>query len=280
MTYALNSICVVIMSKSDSPKKGDLFIVDNSDDAWKVQKYLAEWCELSNKFDIATGFFEIGSLLTLEQKWQNLDKIRILMGDEVSKRTRHAFEEGLSSIVDKLDDSIEAEKVENDFLDGVPAIVDGIRNRTIDCKIYRKKKFHAKAYITHSKFNVVGSAALVGSSNFTLPGITENVELNVHIKHELDTLQDWFEQHWNEAEDVTPEILRTVERHTKEYSPFEVYTKALYEYFKGHELTASEWERRKSKVYPILDQYQKEGYHALMKAIYYPSAYYNKKGAI
>jgi superfamily II DNA/RNA helicase len=265
MTYALNSICVVIMSKSDSPKKGDLFIVDNSDDAWKVQKYLAEWCELSNKFDIATGFFEIGSLLTLEQKWQNLDKIRILMGDEVSKRTRQAFEDGLHYIVGKLDDSIEAEKVENDFLDGVPAIVEGIRNRTIDCKIYRKKKFHAKAYITHSKFNVVGSAALVGSSNFTLPGITENVELNVHIKHELDTLQDWFEQHWNEAEDVTPEILRTVERHTREYSPFEVYTKALYEYFKGHELTASEWERRKSKVYPILDQYQKDGYHALMK---------------
>jgi superfamily II DNA or RNA helicase len=265
MTYALNSINVVIMSGSDSPKKGELFIVDNSDVAWKVKKYLAEWCELSNKFDIATGFFEIGSLLTLEPKWQKLEKIRILMGDEVSKRTRQAFEDSLHYIVGKLDDSIEQEKEANDFLDGVPAIVDSIRNRTIDCKIYRKKKFHAKAYITHSKFNVVGSAALVGSSNFTLPGITENVELNVHIKHELDTLQDWFEQHWNEAEDVTPEILRTVERHTREYSPFEVYTKALYEYFKGHELTASEWERRKSKVYPILDQYQKDGYHALMK---------------
>jgi len=102
----------------------------------------------------------------------------------------------------------------------------------------------------------------------------------VQIKHEIETLQDWFEEHWKEAEDVTPEILKTVERHTKAYTPFEVYTKALYEYFKGHELTASEWERKESKVYPILDQYQKEGYHALMKAIYYPSAYYNKEGAI
>jgi superfamily II DNA or RNA helicase len=246
-------------------EREDLFIIDNSDSAWKVQKYLSEWCELSKKFDIATAYFEIGSLLSLNGKWRNLEKIRILMGDEVSKRTYQAFEAGLGYITNKLDESIEREKEENDFLDGVPAIAESIRNRTIECKVYRKKKFHAKAYITHSKFGVIGPAALVGSSNFTLPGITQNVELNVQIKHEIGTLQKWFEQHWKEAEDVTLDILRTVERHTREYSPFEVYTKALYEYFKGHELTTSEWELRHSKIYPILDQYQKDGYHAVMK---------------
>jgi superfamily II DNA or RNA helicase len=253
------------MNERVASKKGDLFIVDNSDAAWRVQKYLSEWCELSKKFDIATGFFEIGSLLTLDQKWQNLEKIRILMGDEVSKRTQQAFEEGLKHITGKLDDSIEQEKNENDFLEGVPAIVEGIRNNNIECRVYRKKKFHAKAYITHSKFDVIGSAALVGSSNFTLPGLTENIELNVQIKHEIEILQNWFEEHWGEAEDVTPEILKTVEKHVREYSPFDIYTKALYEYFKGHELTASEWELRDSKIYPILSQYQKDGYQALMK---------------
>ena len=213
------------MNERATSKKGDIFIVDNSDAAWKVQKYLSEWCELSKKFDIATGFFEIGSLLTLDQKWQNLEKIRILMGDEVSKRTQKAFEEGLENIASKLDDSIEREKEENDFLEGVPAIVEGIRDNTIECRIYRKKKFHAKAYITHSKFDVIGSAALVGSSNFTLPGLTENIELNVQIKHEIEILQKWFEEHWKEAEDVTPDMLKTVERHVREYSPFDVYTK-------------------------------------------------------
>ena len=144
------------MIMNETSKKGELFIVDNSDAAWKVQKYLSEWCELSKKFDIATGYFEIGSLLCLDQKWQNLDKIRILMGDEVSKRTRQAFEEGLGYITGKLDDSIEQEKEENDFLEGVPAIVESIRNKTIEYRIYRKKKFHAKAYITHSKFGSDG----------------------------------------------------------------------------------------------------------------------------
>lgn len=33
------------MTERGSSKKEDLFIVDNSDDTWKVQKYLSEWCE-------------------------------------------------------------------------------------------------------------------------------------------------------------------------------------------------------------------------------------------
>jgi hypothetical protein len=44
----------------------ELFIVDNSDDDWKVQRYLHDWCQLSKQFDIATGYFEIGSLLALD----------------------------------------------------------------------------------------------------------------------------------------------------------------------------------------------------------------------
>lgn len=245
--------------------KSDLFIVDNRDSEWKVHKYLSEWCEIAKKFDIATGFFEIGALLSLEGKWQNLEEIRILMGAVASNRTQQAFNEFLSKINKKLDDSIEKEKEKNDFLEGVPAIVKALKQKKIKCKIYKKKKFHAKAYITHSKFDVVGSSALVGSSNFTWPGLNQNIELNIQIRREVDELQEWFEKHWNEAEDVTDQIIETVKRHTREYTPFEVYMKALLEFFKGHEMTESEWERGESKIYPILDQYQKEGYHALIK---------------
>jgi hypothetical protein len=63
-------------------------------DDWKVRNYLAEWSEISHKFDIATGYFEIGALLALDGKWQKLDQIRILMGDEVTKRTRRALSNG------------------------------------------------------------------------------------------------------------------------------------------------------------------------------------------
>lgn len=249
-----------------SKKQGhELFIVDNSDEDWKVQQYLYEWCDIANSFDIATGYFEIGALLALDGKWQQLKKIRLLIGDEVSRRTKRAFEEGLAQIVARLDDSLEAEKDEDDFLSGVPAIVEALRSGQIEARVYRKKKFHAKAYITHSKFEVVGSAALVGSSNFTYPGLQQNIELNIQVRDKVDELQDWFEEHWELAEDVTPDLLKTIERHTREYSPFDVYAIALTEYFRGHELTVGEWERKESTMYQTLDHYQREGYQSLMK---------------
>ena len=243
----------------------DLFIVDNSDDQWKALRYLHDWCDIASAMDIATGYFEIGSLLALDGQWQKLDNIRILMGDEVSARTQDAFNKSINGVKEKLDNSIESEKEKNDFLKGVPAIVDALQSGKILCKVYRDRKFHAKAYITHARMDVVGSVALVGSSNFTYPGLTDNVELNVRIRNDVEELQAWYEKYWDAAEEVTPEILKVIERHTKEYTPFEVYMKSLFEFFQGHEMTAGEWERTESKMYPVIDHYQKEGYHALMK---------------
>ena len=256
-------------SESSARRGGDLFIVDNSDTDWKVLQYLQEWAEISHAFDIATGFFDIGSLLKLDSHWQKLDKVRILLGDEVSKRTKQTLLNGIQKyqeeVKDKLDESIEREKETNDFLTGVPAIVDALHKKQIECRVYNKDKFHAKAYITHAKQAIIGSSALVGSSNFTVPGLTQNVELNVQIRREVELLQEWYERHWEQAEDVSSDILKVIERHTRDYSPFEVYAKALQEFFRGHEITASEWDLHHSKMYPILDEYQKEGYHALIK---------------
>jgi ERCC4-related helicase len=252
-----------------SEKTGsELFIVDNSDYEWKVVRYLHDWCELSKAIDIATGFFEIGALLSLDGEWQKVDKIRILMGDVVSLRTKKAFEEGIGNIVKKLDASIEKIKDKNPFLTGAPAIVEALRTGKIQCKVYRKEMFHAKAYITHARKDVIGAAALVGSSNFTYPGLHENIELNVQITGgQVAVLQEWYEEHWNSenAEDVTPEILRTFEKHTRDYTPFEVYTRALQELFEHHTPSDAEWERLESKMYPKLSEYQREGYHSLLK---------------
>lgn len=243
----------------------ELFIVDNTDETWKALHYLAEWTEISRAFDIATGYFEIGALLALDGKWQKLDKIRILMGDEVSQRTRAALLTGVRDrALQQLDTSIEQQKQTNDFLEGVPGIVEAIRTGKIECRVYNKKKFHAKAYITHSRLAVVGSSALVGSSNFTLPGLTDNVELNVQLRREVEQLQAWYDADWDEAIDVSDDVLKTIERHVRPYQPFEVYAKALQQYFKNLEMTAGAWEKTQSRVYKKLDQYQKEGYEALM----------------
>ena len=186
----------------------------------------------------------------------------------MSARTRQALLEGLKQRTEQiLDQSIEEQKEQNDFLNGVPAIVDGIRSGKIECKVYAKKKFHAKAYITHPKVKVIGSVALVGSSNFTLPGLTENVELNIQVRApgDVEKLQKWFERYWKEGEPISDDIIRVLQRQIAEYTPFQVYAKALQELFKSKELPPESWEKTQSNMYPVLDQYQKEAYQALLK---------------
>ena len=71
----------------------DLYIVDNNSSEQSVRKYLDDWCDISRQMDIATGYFEIGGLLELDGEWQKLEKIRIILGSELTKRTREVIHE-------------------------------------------------------------------------------------------------------------------------------------------------------------------------------------------
>lgn len=249
-------------------KARELFIVDNSVSGWTGLRYLEEWTTIAKSFDIATGYFEIGALLALDGKWQDLERIRILMGADTTHRTRKAILAAVKARAEeRLDSSLEAAKQANPFLKGAPAILDALRSGKIECRVYDKDKFHAKAYITHARLEVVGAQALVGSSNFTEPGLTRNIELNVQIQsaREVAQLQEWFEAHWDEATDVTDALVETISRHTHLYTPFDVYAKSLQEFFRGHELTATEWDETRSRMFGKLDRYQQEAYWALMK---------------
>ena len=99
---------------------------------------------------------------------------------------------------------------------------------------------------------MVGSAALVGSSNFTRPGLTQNVELNVRFQGpEVTELQEWFEKHWADAEPVKDELLTVLEHNAREFTPYEVYAKALHALTAGVDTTDKGWEDTESTVYPL-----------------------------
>ena len=261
------------MSDGDSA-----FVVDNRSEkgTQKVVDYLAKWCNAAERFDIATGYFEIGALRKLDGQWQKLDKIRILMGDETSKQTKSTI---LRAITDKLDESFEIEKDENHFMHGIPGIMEAIHSGKIEIRVYSKHKFHAKLYLTHVRpeLAVVSSIALVGSSNFTIPGISKNIELNVRVdpQSQVKELQDWFEHFWEQGEDVSEDIFNVVERHVRDYDPFLVYGRSLEEYFRGRDATIGVWHQDEravaegnqkfSQMWWRLDQYQKDGYLNLLK---------------
>ena len=154
-----------------------LYVVDNSSENQTVKKYLTEWCQVSKQMDIATGYLEIGGLLDLDQSWQKLDKIRIILGNEMTKRTRTVIESVVEAMLSRLKNSVDDEQEHNEFLIGVPAIVDAMKTGKIECRVYDTHKFHAKAYITYfrddyknqfiSSMNLPDGYALVGSSRIS-----------------------------------------------------------------------------------------------------------------
>ena len=253
----------------------DLYIVDNSSLEQSVKAYLAEWCAISRQMDIATGYFEVGGLLELDGSWQNLEKIRIILGSELTQRTRAVLEETKRYFLAGIDKSVEDEKDKNEFLFGVPAMLEALKRRTIECRVYDKNKFHAKAFITYFReeyhqqipqvMNVPTGYALVGSSNFTSAGLTRNIELDVQVAQDVASLQGWFDAHWEEAADITDAVLATIENHCREYTPYQVYLKSMHDYFKSHEQSISDWEQNESRVFPQLSQYQRDGYNTLLR---------------
>jgi phosphatidylserine/phosphatidylglycerophosphate/cardiolipin synthase-like enzyme len=241
-------------------KAAELFIVDNTDEHWKALEYVSQWCDISETIDIATGFFEIGALLALEGHWQKVDKIRILIGGDTTRQTSEAIRKAATS----LEESFSRAREDDLFLEGINAIVAAIQSKKIEIKVYRKKKFHAKTYITHARSEVIGSAALVGSSNFTKPGLTDNIELNVRVLgREVEDLQTWFQEFWDDAETCNEEILTVIQRHSQQYTPFEIYAKSLHELVKDVEPGSQEWEKTSSNVYSVLSAYQRQHYHLL-----------------
>ena len=253
----------------------NLYIVDNSTEQQSVKEYLTDWCKVSKQMDIATGYLEIGGLLALDTHWQKLDKIRIILGNEMTKHTRDVIDKAVEVLISRFNDSVDTEHEKNEFLIGVPAILEAMKSGKIECRVYDKNKFHAKAYITYFRdeyrnqfiqaMNVPIGYALVGSSNFTKAGLTQNIELNVQVSNDVDQLQKWFDDHWERGEDITTAVLNVIENHVKEFSPYDVYMRSMYEYFKSREETVSEWEQHDSVIYQGLSQYQRDGYNGLIE---------------
>ncbi len=238
-------------------------IIDNRGDNTVVNA-LRRLLPNLQKMDVATGVFEIGSFLLLNDLWKKLANIRILMGDETTRRTKREI---VQAIREASENSIEREKERDDTLDGLPAVRQAIAAGEIALRVYSKAKFHAKSYLMESHDASPVDFAIVGSSNFTRPGLTENIELNLFSTDQahIENLRKWYEELWGEAEDVREDILQVIEPHLKEYDPFTVYARALYEYFAGREKTEDDWELTESALYRKLSQYQRDGYHRAMQ---------------
>ncbi|MGC8576371.1 MAG: phospholipase D-like domain-containing protein, partial [Caldisericum sp.] len=122
--------------------------------------------------------------------------------------------------------------------EGVQKFIEWINTGKIQIRAYRSQNLHAKLYIlTFKEGDRDVGRVITGSSNFTQSGLEDNLEFNVELKNASDYefAKQKFEELWKYAVDVTEKYVQTIKQNTwlnDNITPYELYLKFLYEYFK------------------------------------------------
>ncbi|HDL74884.1 MAG TPA: AAA family ATPase, partial [bacterium] len=145
------------------------------------------------------------------------------VGDRISK-----------SVKKELEDSENNIKVE----EGVYKFLEWLKSGKLEIKAYPEEKIHSKLYImTFEKDDRDIGRVITGSSNFTQSGLVDNLEFNVELKNSSDYkfAKEKFEELWEKGVDVSEKYIETITEDTwlkEDITPYELYLKFLYEYFK------------------------------------------------
>ena len=202
-------------------------------------------------FDILVGYFRTSGFFRLYKSFETIEKVRILVGLNIDKRTYKIIEESKQTSIDfetnhntriTYSEAVvkELEKSEDSFDVelGVKKFIEFLQSGKLEIKAYPSKDIHAKVYILRFKETDRDYGRVItGSSNFSESGFVANREFNVELKNSADVkfALGKFEELWKDAVDISKDYIETV--NTKTWlndiiTPYELYLKFLYEYFK------------------------------------------------
>ncbi|MEA2006318.1 MAG: helicase-related protein, partial [Acidobacteriota bacterium] len=207
----------------------------------------------SRLFDCLVGYFYTSGFYTIYKSLEKTEKVRILIGIGTTQETydllktasnhtqqslQFSHAETKEKIVDmvekEMEDSEDNQKVE----EGVYKFIEWIKSKKLEIRAYPSKNIHAKLYImTFTEEDRDVGRVITGSSNFTQAGLTENLEFNIELKNRVDYefAKQKFEELWKDAVDVSEKYIQTIQTKTwlnQNITPYELYLKLLYEYFK------------------------------------------------
>jgi len=204
-------------------------------------------------FDVLVGYFFTSGFYALYESLGNAEKIRILIGIGTGRQTitlvkqsqsptqgvlqfshAEAKEEFGNSLAAEMEESEDSSSVEK----GVCKFIEWLQAGKLEIKAYPSENIHAKLYImTFVEGDKDVGRVITGSSNFTQAGLVDNLEFNVELKDrsDYDFALAKFNEFWANAVDVKDKYLETVQNKTwlnDNITPYELYLKFLYEYFK------------------------------------------------
>ena len=115
----------------------------------------------------------------------------------------------------------------------VKLLIEMMKSKQLEIRIYPKEKLHAKVYIFQPKDNSFAQGlGIVGSSNLSLAGISHNSELNLKTYNppDINQLLSWFHELWEDGLEFTDDFNLILGKSWagKLYSPYELFLKASY----------------------------------------------------
>jgi hypothetical protein len=203
-------------------------------------------------FDCLVGYFFISGFHKLHPALTKTEKIRILIGIktdgaiyelvQTAKEQQEFVLESHAQVRERVPSEILGELQKSgdssDIEDGIRKFVEWIKSGKLEVRAYPSERLHAKLYImTFHEGDPDKGRVITGSSNFTEAGLQNNLEFNVELKNRSDynfALQK-FNELWAKSVDVTKDYVTTIEAKSPfaQFTPYELYLKFLYEYFRG-----------------------------------------------
>ncbi len=202
--------------------------------------------------DVLVGYFRTSGFHQLYEALETVEQIRILVGLTVDqkafsliqaatgqisldfeshKRTKEQVTAHVAAEMAQAEDNYAIEL-------GVRKFIEFIRRGQLVIKAYPSANLHAKVYISrfHADDRDFGRV-ITGSSNFSWSGLVANREFNVELKDRADVefALAQFEVLWADAVDISVDYVETIQERTwlnDTITPYELYLKFLYEYFK------------------------------------------------
>lgn len=203
-------------------------------------------------FDALVGYFFASGFHALYKSLEKSEKIRVLIGISTNREVVHliekakteqlAFQFSSAEVKKQLEESVAQEMEGSEDTpsveEGVRKFVEWLRSGKLEIRAYPTENIHAKVYIlTFKKGDRDVGRVITGSSNFTAAGLKDNLEFNVELKTRADYefAKEKFEEFWKDAVDVKDRYIQSIQNRTwlnDTISPYELYLKFLYEYFK------------------------------------------------
>ena len=137
----------------------------------------------------------------------------------------------------------------------IRSFVKALKSGNIEIRRYEQDFLHAKAYIFIKEKEAEKEGVIIGSSNMTKAGMTENLELNTSRsdKETITKAKNWFDALWKEA--VPFDLANLFEELLTARTPFEIFIRVLWELY-GKEIDA---DNKDEESFLHLTEFQKHG---------------------